>query len=157
MTRPEVDKSKVVSWGNDNAILAASLHGGVTHAVATPAYLVDTLKAASGSSGYPLEEFNDYLRSYSENKEVVGEILEYFNLKWHAQSVDAMTLIMTENNSGIYNQSFLEEFSDRIQGEVSIHESEDSTYKDGLFAESWITNCLYGQDEKPILPPHWEQ
>ena len=157
MTRPEVDKSKVVAWGNDNAILAASLHGGVTHVVSTPAYLVDTLKAASVFSGYPLEEFNDYLRFYSGNKKTVGQILGYFNLKWHAQSVDAVTLIMADNSSGIYSQSFLGEFSDRIQGEVTIHESEDSTYRDGLFAEEWITNYLCGPREKPILPPHWEQ
>ena len=156
MTRSEIDKSRVVAWGNDNAILAASLHGAVTHVVTTPAYLVDTVKAASRSSAYPLEEFNDYLRSNPEDETSVDEILQYFNLNWHAQSVDATTLIMAENKSGIYSPSFLKDFSERIQGEVTIHESEDSTYRDGLFAEEWMTKSLYGDDKKPILPFQWE-
>ncbi|MBR97912.1 MAG: hypothetical protein CL887_05405 [Dehalococcoidia bacterium] len=157
ISRPEVDKTKVVAWGNDNAILAAALHGAVTHLVATPSYLVDTLEAAANSTSYPLEEFSDYIRFYPEREKLVEEILQYFNLKWHAQSVDAISLIMTESNSGIYSRSFLQDFTDRIQGDVTIHQSEGSTYKDGLFAEKWLTNCFFGKDEKPIVPPHWDQ
>ena len=40
-----------------------------------------------------------------------------------------------------------------LAGEVTVHESENSTYKDGLFTDEWVSSQL-GYDE-PILPEHW--
>lgn len=156
VSRPEVDKTKIVAWGNDIALLAAALHDGATHVVSTPTYLFDTLEMASTTSTYPLEEFNDYLRLHPERRDDVAAILGHFNLRWHAPAITAETLLLAEHESGIYSPDALAELANGIAGEVTVHESERSSFKDGLFTEKWITEKLIGQDAKPIVPEHWQ-
>ena len=107
MTRPEVDKNRVAAWGNDNAILAAALHDSITHIVSTPAYLFDPIESVSKTDSYPLAEFGDYIRSNPSNSDMARSILEYFNLRWHAQSITANTLIMADHEDGIYSTESL--------------------------------------------------
>jgi cephalosporin-C deacetylase len=154
-SRDEVRKDCVIACGNDNAILAAALHDAVTHVISQPAYLFDTLESAAKTSSYPLEEFNDYLREYPDRKERVAETLEYFNLRWHAQAVTVPTLLMAEYENGLYSAGKLTNLVEDIAGEVSIHESERSSYKDGIFLERWITERSLGPSAIPILPTHW--
>ena len=154
-SRDEGRKDCVIACGNDNAILAAALHDAVTHVISQPAYLFDTLESAAKTSSYPLEEFNDYLREYPDRKERVAETLEYFNLRWHAQAVTVPTLLMAEYENGLYSAGKLTNLVEDIAGEVSIHESERSSYKDGIFLERWITERSLGPSAIPILPTHW--
>ena len=155
MTRPEVDKNRVAAWGNDNAILAAALHDSLTHVVSTPAYLFDPVESVSKTDSYPLAEFGDYIRSNPSNSDMAGSILEYFNLRWHAQSITADTLIMADHEDGIYSTETLSDLKELILGEITLHGSERSSFKDGLFAENWITFEMFGKEVSPIVPEHW--
>ena len=155
MTRPEVDKNRVAAWGNDNAILAAALHDSLTHVVSTPAYLFDPVESVSKTDSYPLAEFGDYIRSNPSNSDMAGSILEYFNLRWHAQSITANTLIMADHEDGIYSPETLSDLEELILGEITLHGSERSSFKDGLFAENWITAEMFGKEVSPIVPEHW--
>ena len=155
MTRPEVDKNRVAAWGNDNAILAAALHDSITHIVSTPAYLFDPIESLSKTDSYPLAEFGDYIRSNPSNSDMARSILEYFNLRWHAQSITANTLIMADHEDGIYSTETLSDLKELIPGEITLHGSERSSFKDGLFAENWITSEMFGKEVSPIVPEHW--
>ena len=155
MTRPEVDKNRVAAWGNDNAILAAALHDSITHIVSTPAYLFDPIESVSKTDSYPLAEFGDYIRSNPSNSDMARSILEYFNLRWHAQSITANTLIMADHEDGIYSTETLSDLKELIPGEITLHGSERSSFKDGLFAENWITSEMFGKEVSPIVPEHW--
>ena len=155
MTRPEVDKNRVAAWGNDNAILAAALHDSITHIVSTPAYLFDPIESVSKTDSYPLAEFGDYIRSNPSNSDMARSILEYFNLRWHAQSITANTLIMADHEDGIYSTETLSDLKELILGEITLHGSERSSFKDGLFAENWITSEMFGKEVSPIVPEHW--
>ena len=155
MTRPEVDKNRVAAWGNDNAILAAALHDSITHIVSTPAYLFDPIESLSKTDSYPLAEFGDYIRSNPSNSDMARSILEYFNLRWHAQSITANTLIMADHEDGIYSTESLSDLKELIPGEITLHGSERSSFKDGLFAENWITSEMFGKEVSPIVPEHW--
>ena len=155
MTRPEVDKNRVAAWGNDNAILAAALHDSLTHVVSTPAYLFDRVESVSKTDSYPLAEFGDYIRSNPSNSDMARSILEYFNLRWHAQSITANTLIMADHEDGIYSTETLSDLKELIPGEITLHGSERSSFKDGLFAENWITSEMFGKEVSPIVPEHW--
>ena len=157
MSRPEVDRNAVVAWGNDNALLAAALHDSVTHVVTTPAYLLNTIEMAERTSAYPLEEFNDYIRRFPERRDQVENILNYYNLKWHAQSITATTLVMADHESGLYSPQSLSSLVEGIAGEATVHESERSSFRDGLFAEKWITENLIGEDADPLVPAHWQE
>ena len=76
----EVDRSDIVVTGNEVALLVAALRGDVVSSVrAAPAFfyrLGDSLPAAQD---YPLEEFNDYLRTYSERAAAIAGTLSYFD------------------------------------------------------------------------------
>ena len=155
MTRPEVDKNRVAAWGDDNAILAAALHDSITHIVSTPAYLFDPIESVSKTDSYPLAEFGDYIRSNPSNSDMARSILEYFNLRWHAQSITANTLIMADHEDGIYSTETLSDLKELIPSEITLHGSERSSFKDGLFAENWITSEMFGKEVSPIVPEHW--
>ena len=155
IARPEVDKSKIVAWGNDNALLTASRRSEITHVVSTPAYLLDTVEHAVKTSAYPLAEFSDYFRLYPERTDEVKATLTMYNLRWHASSINAETLLRADHKGGIYSPDVLTDLEKQISGNVTVHESEQSSFKDGLFAEKWLTQKLIGPDATPIVPEHW--
>ena len=154
ITRPEIDKNSLLTYGNDIALLAAALHGAVTHVVATPGYFFDTIDIAKLTNSYPLEEFNDYLRLYPDSEDNVRETLSYFNLRWHAQSISANTLIICGDSENVYSKSNLTPLIDNIAGKMTVKESENSAYKDGLFIQEWIADEI--GDGVPVLPQHWK-
>ena len=156
VTCPSIDKSAIVAWGNDNALLAGALHGAVTHIVSTPAFLYDSIQQASKTSTYPLEEFNDYLRLNSDRKDEVSEILAYYDLKFHASAITAESLIMADYEGGLHDSKTIADFTECMSGPVTVHASERSSYKDGMFTEEWMTQKLFGPDVAPIIPSHWK-
>ena len=153
MGRPEVDASRVVTMGNDVALMAGALGAGATHAVVTPALFVDTLRRARGASSYPLEEINDYLRLHPARADDVRNTLDYFDLRWVAPGFDGITLLMAGPRGSPLDADGLGPVVEALPNGASVHESESSSYKDGLFVEQWITR-QFGFDE-PILPEHW--
>ena len=156
LTFPHINKSSIVAWGNDNALLAGALHGAVTHIVSTPSFLYDSIQQASQTSSYPLEEFNDYFRLNPEKRDEVSKILAYYDLKFHASAITAETLIMADHEGGLHDSKTLSEFKENMSGQVTLHTSERSSYRDGMFAEEWVTEKLFGHDVAPIVPNHWK-
>jgi|TARA_B110000263_G_scaffold204036_1_gene184210 cephalosporin-C deacetylase len=154
ITRPEVNKNALLVSGNDNALFASALHGAVTHVVSTPAYFFDTIDLAELTASYPLEEINDYLRLHPNSKNKVINVLSYFNLRWHAQAVTAKVLLMVGDENDVYSKSKLDPLIQNITGEVTLKESDNSAYKDGLFIQQWIADEI--GDGVPILPDHWK-
>lgn len=155
LTRPELDPRRVVVVGNDMALITAALHPGATHAVATPELFHDTLARAAKTAAYPLEEINDYLRLYPERREAVGRTLSYFDLRAFAPRVRAATLIMAGAKGSALDACALSPVTDGLEGAMTVQESERSSYKDGLFAESWIAAQFGIEDVRSILPEAW--
>jgi cephalosporin-C deacetylase-like acetyl esterase len=155
LSRPEVDRTRVVAVGNDMAMITCALEAGITHLVCGPGLFYDTLNIASRSSAYPLEEINDYLRLFPDKKAGVERSLSFFDLMEFAPGVDARTLLMAGPHGSPLDAEALKPLVDRIEGEVTVHESEHSTYKDGLFSERWIAEQCGIVDVNAILPEHW--
>ena len=153
LARPEVEPSRVVAVGNDMALITAALGRGVTHVVSTPALFYKTLELAAGTNAYPLEEINDYLRLRPRRREAVRNTLSYFDVRWHAPRVEADTLVLAGAPGSLTDHQALGPLAWALPGEVTIHDSESSTYKDGLFTEQWISSrCGF---DAPIVPTHW--
>lgn len=153
--REDVDTSRILVYGNDIALLVGALHGAVTHLVTRPAYFFDSIPNAIRTSTYPLEEFNDFLQCYPGKAENVTNALEYFNLRWHASAVTAETLIMAEPAGSAYSLEILRDLESEMSADVTMYESRNSTYKDGMYVERWITDRLVGADSAAILPNCW--
>lgn len=155
LTRPELDASRVVSVGNDMALIAAALTAGATHVVTTPALFYETAELAAKTQAYPLEEINDYLRLFPARAEAVRRTLGYLDLLAFAPRVTATTLVMAGAPGTLLDGPALQPLRAALGGPVTVHESEQSSYKDGLFAERWMAARCGITDVDAILPEHW--
>ena len=155
LARREVDSSRVAGVGNDMALITAALHGGITHLVCTPGLFYDTARLAPETNAYPLEEINDYLRLHPRKRGSVKQTLSYFDPRWFASKARASTLLLADAPGGLLDRQALAPLTQGIEGQVTVHDSERSSYKDGLFTERWLTQQLLGEDVDPILPEAW--
>ena len=149
-----VDTSRVAVIGNDVAMQTLALRPNATHLVCAPALFFNPLGLAQKTQGYPLEEYNDYLRTYPSDADSVAKTLSYFDLRAFADRVCATALLNAGPQGSILEPETLRPVSDAIGGDVTVYASERSSYKDGLYLERWIADKL-GLDE-PIIPEHWQ-
>ena len=149
-----VDHTRKAVIGNDVAIHALALCPDATHLIATPALFFDPLDLSKRTNGYPLEEYNDYLRAYPSNEQAVADTLSYFDLRAFAHRVSAATLLNAGPRGSILEPDALRPVSDALSGDVTVYASERSSYKDGLYQDRWIADKM-GLDA-PILPEHWQ-
>jgi len=155
LTRPEVDAGRVVLVGNDLALITAALTPGATHVVTTPALFYKTAELAPRTQAYPLEEINDYLRLHPGRAESVRRTLAYFDLSAFAPRLTATTLVMAGAPGSLLDRAALSPLMAALQGPVTAHDSEESTYKDGLHAERWMAAQCRIAEVEAILPEHW--
>ena len=155
LTRREVDAARVVVVGNDLALIAAALTPGATHVVTTPALFHSTAELAPRTHAYPLEEINDYLRSFPARADAVRRTLAHFDLTAFAPRVTAATLMMAGAPGSPLDGKALSLLVSAFKGPVTVHESEQSTYKDGLYAERWMAARCGITDVEAIVPEHW--
>jgi cephalosporin-C deacetylase len=155
LTRPELDPSRLVVVGNDLALITAALHPGSTQVVTTPALFFRTAEIAPRTQAYPLEEINDYLRTFPGKAAAVHQTLAYFDLASLAPWVRATTLLMAGPPGSTLDAQSLAPLVTAVPASVTVHESEQSSYKDGLYAEQWIAKQCRIVDMQRILPEHW--
>jgi cephalosporin-C deacetylase len=157
LTRRELDAARVVVIGNDMALITAALTGGATHVVAAPALFYKTAELAPRTQAYPLEEINDYLRMFPARAEAVRRTLAHYDLRAFAPRVTATTLLMVGAPGAFLDGVALKPLVTALRGQVVIHESEQSSYKDGLYAEQWMATQCGITDVQSILPEHWRE
>lgn len=155
LTRPELDRARLVVVGNDLALITSASMSGATHVVTAPALFYRTAELAPKTQAYPLEEVNDYLRTFPARADAVRRTLAYFDLRAFAPRVAATTLLMAGAPGSQLDGQALKPLVDALPRGATVHESEQSTYRDGLYAERWIAaQCGIG-DVGSILPEHW--
>lgn len=157
LTRRELDPARMVVVGNDLALITAALTGGVTHVVTTPALFYDTAALATKTHAYPLEEINDYLRTFPARAGAVRETLAHYDLRGFAPRVTATTLVMAGAPGALLDRGALTPLATALRGRVTVYESEQSSYKDGLYAEQWMASQCGIEDVPAILPEHWRR
>jgi cephalosporin-C deacetylase len=155
LARPELDSTRVVVMGNDVALITAALTEGATHVVTTPALFYRTAELAPRSGAYPLEEINDYLRLYPAQAVAVRRTLSYYELTALAPRVTAQTLLMAGAPGTLLDGLALQPLVAALPVPAVVHESEQSSYKDGLHAERWVAAQCGIADVRSILPEHW--
>ena len=155
LTRAEVDPARVVVAGNDLALITAASTAGATHVVTTPALFYKTAELAPKTQAYPLEEINDYVRTYPARAEAVRRTLAHYDLVSFAPRVAAATLLMAGAPGTLLDGAALQPLAGAVRGPVTLYESRQSLYKDGLYAEQWTAAQCDIADVESILPEHW--
>ena len=149
----QVDKTRIVAMGNDLSLIAAGLQNAITHVVTTPNLFHQTIKLAEKSQEYPLEEIKDYLNYHPDKKDLVKNTLDQFELAKFASYVNAKLLLITAANGELLDKKTFGPVIRNLKSQVTVHESEHSTYKDGLAIEKWLVKEL--ELPEMILPEHW--
>jgi cephalosporin-C deacetylase len=155
LTQGGLDRSRVIVSGNDMALLTAALHPGATHVVVTPALFYHPAELAPKTQAYPLEEINDYLRAFPKKTQAVHQTLAYYDLQSLASRVTANTLLMVGHAGSLLDGEALAPLVKALHGPVTVHESEQSNYKDGLYAEKWMAEQCGIAEVQRMLPEHW--
>ena len=155
LTRRELDPTRVVVFGNDLALITAALQPGATHVVTTPALFYHAAELAPRTQAYPLEELNDYLRAFPTHAEAVRQTLAYYDIQAFAPRVSATTLLMAGAPGGLLGAQTLAPLATALGHQVTVHDSEQSGYKDGLYTEQWMAAQCGIANIQSILPEHW--
>lgn len=154
LSRPEVDPDKIALHGDDVAIITAALRPQVDALYATPALFYAAHALAPKTGGYPLEELNEYARTYSDQADAMWNTLNYFDPIHFAPQVRASTVLVTGNETDMYSPSVVAPLADAFSAPPEQRVSAHSSYKDGVAQATWLAN-RYGLGE-PVLPPHWQ-
>jgi len=157
LTRRELDATRLVVSGNDLALITAALAAGATHVVTAPALFYDTMALAPKTHAYPLEEINDYLRAFPAQAEAVRATLAHYDLRAFAPRVSATTLVIAGAPGTLLDRVTLTRLITALRGPVTVHESAQSLYKDGLATERWMAAQCGIEDVQAILPEHWRK
>jgi len=155
LTRREVDHARVVVAGNDIALITTALAKGATHVVTAPALFYRTAELAPKTQAYPLEEINDYLRLHPARAEAMRRTLAHFDLAALAPRVSAATLVMAGAPGSLLDAAAFRPLTAALKGPVTVYESQQSLYKDGLYSERWMAERCGIADVQNILPEHW--
>jgi cephalosporin-C deacetylase len=155
LTRHELDTTRVVMFGNDMALITAALHPGATHVVTAPALFYNAAELAPRTQAYPLEELNDYLRAFPTRGEAVHQTLAYYDLRAFAPRVSATTLLRAGAPGALLGTQTLAPLVTALRGQVTVHDSEQSSYKDGLYTEQWMAAQCGITDIQSMLPERW--
>ncbi|MBI3943684.1 MAG: acetylxylan esterase [Chloroflexi bacterium] len=152
-SRPEVDPGRVTAAGSDLALITAALNPRISHAISTPGLFFATCAVASKTKSYPLEEINDYLRYRPESRDKVEKTLGYFDLRWFAPQVKATTLLVSGGKGELLGPEALQPVIEALGSQVTVYETQHSTYKDGLYTERWLARQMGFR--QAILPDIW--
>ena len=143
----DVDSQKISLVGGDLALFTAALRDSASVLFYTPSLFYKALHKATATQNYPLEEFNDYLRSFPESIDQISQTLAYFEPMNFASRVKSEVMLMEESEGDANDLAV--SFAKEIERSGSKH----SSYKDGVVLAEWLSKKL--QTGETLVPMHW--
>ena len=143
----DVDSQKISLVGGDLALFTAALRDSASVLFYTPSLFYKALHKATATQNYPLEEFNDYLRSFPESIDQISQTLAYFEPMNFASRVKSEVMLMEEAEGDANDLAV--SFAREIERSGSKH----SSYKDGVVLAEWLSKKL--QTGETLVPMHW--
>ena len=143
----DVDSQKISLVGGDLALFTAALRDSASVLFYSPSLFYKALHKATATQNYPLEEFNDYLRSFPESINQISQTLAYFEPMNFASRVKSEVMLMEESEGDANDLAV--SFAREIERSGSKH----SSYKDGVVLAEWLSKKL--QTGETLVPMHW--
>ncbi len=143
----DVDSQKISLVGGDLALFTAALRDSASVLFYTPSLFYKALHKATATQNYPLEEFNDYLRSFPESIDQISQTLAYFEPMNFASQVKSEVMLMEESEGDANDLAV------SFEREIERSGSKHSSYKDGVVLAEWLSKKL--QTGETLVPMHW--
>jgi cephalosporin-C deacetylase-like acetyl esterase len=151
LSLPSVDTSRVAISGDDLALITAARRPGFTALQADDLLFYRLMEAAERSEAYPVEEINDYLRSYPEKRAAVARTLAYIDPIHHATRITATTLLSV--GSGRLNGR---EWLQPLIGAIGVPLEEYELSHEGATDHDWIDAWLAARLRAEAKPRMWQ-
>lgn len=136
-SRPEVDQSRICLIGDDLAVITAARRPNVALAQVAGLAFYRMMEAAARTSGYPLEEVNDYLRLYPEKRDAVARTVSFFDPQSHAPRVTATTLLNLGAEGSTTGPSWQQPLAEALGGPVERYELSNEGGTDHDWLDAW--------------------
>jgi cephalosporin-C deacetylase len=151
-SRPKVDSEHIGIFGHDGGLLVAARRPNVTAVAVTATFFTRLAEAAARTSAYPIEEINDWLRTYPEQAEAVHDTLALVDPQAQAEAVRAKVLLAAQEPGSLGDQAWLADLKERIASEAAFYDLtyEGQTDRDAI--DAWLAGQL-GAEPKPRI---WE-
>src|ERR1051326_1420750 len=115
LSLPSVDKSRVAISGDDLALITAARRPGFSVIQADDLLFYRLMDAAERTDAYPVEEINDYLRTYAERREAVTHTVAYFDPVNHVARVRGTTLLSVTSSQREWIQALVAAFGGALE------------------------------------------
>ena len=136
--RPETQNSRVATTGNDLAAITAALRPEVGYLLLSGLLFRGTSDRIAELSGYPDQEFADYVRSHPDDAGRVAETLSLFDPLAFAPRIEAQTLVTCDQG----HRALLTPLVDAVAGETELRVNTGRSYLDHAYEESWLAERL---------------
>lgn len=135
-SQPEVDPGRVAVAGNDLAAIVAARRPGFATLQLSDLLFYRLIEARRRTEAYPIEEINDYLRTFPDQEQAVARTLAYFDPLHHAARIDAAVTIKTGALGSLAGQDWLDPLVRAFGGPVRAYvaTNEGGTDRDAMDA-----------------------
>jgi cephalosporin-C deacetylase len=155
-SRPEVDPARVGLMGNDWAITVAARRPGFAAVESAGSFFSSMLAMADRTDAYPIEELNDYRRTYPEKEDNVRRTLAYFDPIHQAPSLTTALLSVENDRNVLDGPEWLAPLRAACGGPVETYALTHEGQVDHDWIDAWMAAKL-GAEAKPRLWPFPER
>ena len=139
VAQPQVDGSRVAVVGSDLAAITAALRPQASYLLVNGQMLFrDTMAQLDQVEAYPLEEFNDYLRSHPTHREQIADTLSMFDPLAFAPRIQAETMV----TCGTSEIRYAEAFRAALGTSAALAVRSGRGYLDHGLEEDWLSRVL---------------
>jgi len=149
-SRDEVDPVRVAVVGNDLAFMTVALGKGATHVACEPEMF---LGVPPPNAAYPWAEISDLFRHRPTDIDSIRRTLALYDLRAFVPAITATRLILAGSAGSALDARILGTLAETAG--ATLHESEQSQYKDGLFLLSWLASQFGMPRSARLLPRAW--
>lgn len=152
LSRPEVDPARVAIAGNDLALITASRRPRFTAANIGGLLFYRMLEARQRTEGYPLEEINDYLRTFPAHEPELARTVAFFDPRRHALPETTTTLLSAGDAGALGGPEWLQPLVDTLGERARIYQVTHEGCTDTDWVDGWLAERM-GVEPMPRI---WE-
>jgi cephalosporin-C deacetylase len=148
LAQPEVDPSRVAISGGDTGIVIAARRPQATALAVTATLFYRLADLYPRTEAYPVEEINDHLRAYPDQREAVDRTLSYVDPLNHASRVTADTFISVGDAGAVGGPEWLAPLLQSLGGAVETYAVTHEGQTDYDAVDRWVAQ-QQGVDPRP--------
>ncbi|HUX87464.1 MAG TPA: acetylxylan esterase [Chloroflexota bacterium] len=148
LSRHEVNARQIILTGGDTALFGAALRPQVAAVLATdPAFFVaeDQLSSNHDHYAYPIDEWQEYRRTFPAKETAMQQTLSYFNPYYFAPRIRADVRLSHGPGNSPFNRAAAETLAQAITGSVDLDERTGFGYLDYKRMLAWRDSRVKGE------------